>query len=299
MFAHLVRTFRLVIVLLVALAVGALYTPTLDAAITTLSGAIAGARAPEDLSKVGATMEAAGVWYSLFYTAGRPGAATAPSPGLAGAALTSYAGQVPFTNPTAGQNSYIFRFDCTGSVAGKCRVIDRLWHNSGIVVTTTTAQTVNSATLPARDANGTTDGAGVMAALEVSTATTNGSAITNTTISYTDQAGNAGNTATIASFPATAVAGTFVPFQLAAGDTGIRSIQSITLGTSYVAGTVHLVMYRDLVEDATSIANVSPGRNAIEAGFVRLFDNTVPMLIWLPTATTAITINGRIIYTQG
>lgn len=299
MFAHTFRTIRLLIVLLVALFVGALYTPALDAAITTLSGAIAGARAPEDLSKVGATMEASGVWHSLFYVAGRPGAAAAPTPGLAGAALTSYAGQIPFTNPTAGQNSYIFRFDCTGSVAGKCRVIDRLWHNSGITVTTTTAQTVNSVTLPARDANGATNGDGVMAAIEVSAATTNAGAVTNTTISYTDQSGNAGATGTIASFPATAAAGTFVPFQLAAGDTGIRSIQSITLGTSYVTGTIHLVLYRDLVEDSTLIANVSPGRNAIEAGFVRLFDNTVPSLIWLPTATTAITINGRIIFTQG
>lgn len=293
------KTARLTLVLLVALAIGSLFTPAPEAAIPTLSGAIAGARAPEDLSKVGATMEAAGVWHSLFYTAGRPGAAVAPTPGLAGAALTSYAGQIPFTNPSVGQNTYVFRFDCTGSVAGKCRVIDRLWHNSGIAVATTTAQTINSGTLPARDANGATNGDGVMAAIEVSTATTNASAITNTTISYTDQSGNAGNTGTIASFPATAVAGTFVPFQLAAGDTGIRSIQSITLGTSYGGGTIHLVMYRDLVEDSTSIANVSPGRNAVEVVFVRLFDNSVPMLIWLPTATTAITINGRLVYTQG
>ena len=269
------------------------------AAITTLSAAIAGARAPEDLLKVGGTMEAAGVWHSLAYVAGRPGAATAPSPGLAGAALTSYAGQIPFTNPTGGANSYVFRFDCTGSLAGKCKLIDRLWHNSGITVTTTTAQTVNSATWPARDKNGTTDGAGVMVAIEVSTATTNGSAIANTTLSYTDQDGNTGNTATIASFPATAAAGTFVPFLLAAGDTGVRSIQSVTLGTSYGGGTIHLVAYRDLTEDTTAIANVSIGRDAITSGFTRLFDNTVPFLLWLPTATTAITINGRLIVTQG
>lgn len=295
----MIRRALLTLAILAAVAAGSLFTPTTHAAITSLSAALAGVKPGEDLQKVGATMEAAGVWHSLFYTAGRPGAAAAPSPGLSGAALTSYAGQIPFTNPTGGQNTHVFRFDCTGSGAGKCRLLDRLLHNSGIVVTTTTAQTLNTVTLPARDANGATDGAGVMAALEVSTATTNGSAVTNTTISYTDQDGNTGNTGTIASFPATAAAGTFVPFQLAAGDSGIRSVQSITLGTSYGGGAIHLVLYRDLTEDVTTIANVSIGRDAITSGFPRLYDNSVLFLTWLPTATTAITISGRVIVTQG
>jgi len=37
-----------------------------------------------------------------------------------------------------------------------------------------------------------------------------------------------------------------MPFQLAAGDTGIRSIQTLTLGTSYVTGSLSLVLYRVL-----------------------------------------------------
>jgi hypothetical protein len=206
-------------------------------AITTRDGVLAGSRPPEDFLKVGTTMEAVGVQHSFFYTTGRPGAATAPSPGIAGAALTTYAGQIPFTNPVSG-NTYIARLQASASVAGSLILYDRLWHNSGIAVTTTTSQTVNSATWPARDANAATNGAGILVGIEVSTATTNAGAVTNTTMSYTDQDGNSGATATISSFPATAVAGTFVPFQLAAGDTGVRSIQSITLGTSYGAGAI-------------------------------------------------------------
>lgn len=266
--------------------------------ITTVDGALAGMRPPEDFLKVGATMEAAGVFYSPFYVSGRPGAAAAPAPGLNGAALTTYAGQIPFTNPGAG-NSYLARLEASATVAGKLLLCDRLWHNSGYTVTTTTAQNTTHPGLPARDANGATNGDGVMLGIEVSTATTNGSAVTNMTASYTDQSGNAGATATVASFPATATVGTFVPFQLAAGDTGVRSVQSLTLGTSLVAGAVHLVQYRILAALNIPVANVGAAVDALTGGFVRLYDNTVPFLLWLPSATTAVTVSGQMIVTQG
>lgn len=267
-------------------------------AITTVDGALAGMKPPEDFLKVGATMEAAGVFYSPFYVTGRPGAATAPSPGLNGAALTTYAGQIPFTNPGAG-NSYLARLEASASVAGKLLLCDRLWHNSGYTVTTTTAQNTTHPGLPARDANGATSGDGVMLGIEVSTATTNAGAITNMTASYTDQGGTAGATATIASFPITATLGTFIPFNLAAGDTGVRSVQSLTLGTSLVTGVVHLVQYRILASVSCPVANVGFAVDALTAGFPRLYDNTVPFLLWLPSATTAVTIAGQMIVTQG
>lgn len=267
-------------------------------AITTVDGVLAGMLPPEDFLKVGATMEAIGVHHSFFYTSGRPGAATAPSPGTAGAALTTYAGQIPFTDPPSG-NTYLARLAASCSVAGTLLLVDRLWHNSGVVVTTTTAQTINSATFPARDSNGSTNGAGVLVGIEVSTATTNVGAVTNTTMSYTDSDGNSGATATIASFPATAVAGTFVPFLLAAGDVGVQSIQSVTLGTSYGGGAIHLVAYRILARLELPVANAGSSIDALTGGFVRLYNDTVPFLLWLPTATTAATLSGQVIYTQG
>lgn len=267
-------------------------------AITTMDGAIAGARSPDNFIKVGATMEAAGVLHSYFYTSGSPGAAVAPTPGLAGAALTTYLGQLPWGNPTGGSETRLMRLSCTANTNGTLFLVDRLWHNSGLVVTTTTAQTVNSVAFPARDEYGTTDGEDIMIGIEVSTATTNASAVTNTTMSYTNAAGTAGKTATITSFPATAVAGTFVPFQLAAGDEGVRSVQSVTLGTSYGAGTIHLVAYR-ILSQVPVIANTGNFVDIISSGAVKLYDNTVPQLLWLPSATTATTIQGQFIVTQG
>lgn len=278
-------------------------------AITTLDQATASALPPQEILKAGATMEAAGVWHSLFYSAGRPGAAVAPSPGLAGAALTTYAGQIPFTNPASG-NTNMLKFSASASATGSLLLLDRLWHNSGFTVTTTTAQTVTSAAWPARcvPSSGSTpdtNGGGIMVGIEVSAATTNAGAVTNMTLSYTNQAGTAGQTATIPStvpgggFPATAAAGTFVPFQLAAGDTGVRAIASLTLGTSLVTGTVHLVAYRKLAQLSITTANVSQALDFLTSGAVRLYDNSVPFLVWIPTATTATTVAGDLIYTQG
>jgi hypothetical protein len=268
-------------------------------AITTLDGALAGMLPAYPFLKIGGTMEAAGVMHSLAYATGLPGAMAAPSSGLAGAAITSRAGLYSVPAPAGANLSYLAALSAAASVAGQLIIVDRLWDNSGFTVTTTTAQTVTSATWPARDRDGATDGVGVMLGIEVSTATTNAGAITNMTASYTDSGGTAGNTATVASFPITAAAGTFVPFQLAAGDVGVRAVASLTLGTSLVTGTVHLVAYRELARISMPVANVGANFDAIATGFARLYDNTTLSLLWLPTATTATTVSGNIVFSQG
>jgi hypothetical protein len=272
-------------------------------AITTLDGVIAGMLPPYDYLKVGGTMEAAGILSSHLLSTGAPGAAAAPTPGLTGAVLTTYAGQIPFVNPNSG-NTYLSRLSCASTGSGVLMLLDRLWHNSGFTMTTTTAETITSATLPARcvPASGSTpdtNGGGIMAALEVYTATGNGSPITNTTLSYTNQAGTASQTATMASFPATAAVGTFVPFQLAAGDTGIRAVASLTKGTSYVSGTMGVVLYRKIAQVEVPTANMGNAIDALTSGFPRLYDNSVPFLVWMPTSTTAVNIMGTVNFAQG
>ena len=244
---------------------------------------------PEDISKDPFTGEAAGLYHSTLYVAGRPGAGVAPSPGLAGLALTSYAGQVSFPAPASGKNVYLAGLDfLAGSSVSGAFLADRLWHNSGIVVTTTTGQTINSAAWPARDMDGTINGRGIIIAIEVSTATTNAGAITNTTLSYTNSLGVAGRTATMASFPATAVAGTLIPFSLQAGDVGVQSIQSITLGTSYAAGAIHLVAMRRISPLVGRPNTNVPNRyGPLEVGLVRCFDNTVPWPVYILSGTAA------------
>ena len=267
-------------------------------AITTLDGVIAGMLPSWSFDKTSGTLEAIGVLYSPVYVAGNPGAMAAPASGLSGAAITSRAGLVTVPTPGAG-NSYLAGYNVNASVAGSAWLIDRLWDNSGLVVTTPTAQTITSAAWPARDADGAVDGRRVMVGIEVRTATTNAGAIANMTFSYTNSLGVAGKTGTIPSFPATAAIGTFVVGYLAAGDEGVQSIQSWTLGTSLVAGAVHLVAFRRIARAAIVTANLSTERDAIGTKFPRLYDGTCLHPLWLPTATTAVTINSDIAVSQG
>lgn len=269
-------------------------------AITTLDGLIEGFQQPYTIFKSGATMEAAGVPHSLFYSAGIPGAGSAPSPGIDGEALTSVTGQIPYVNPTGGELGYLARFIGGATGSGQVWLCDRLWQNSGITATQTTSQAISSVTLPARDRNGSTNGEDVLFALEVSTPTTNGSAITNTTLSYVNSDNTGGTrTATIPSFPATAAVGTFVPFALQAGDKGIRSISALTLGTSYGTGVIHLVGFRVIARIGWIGTNGSRDLDPISGGLPRLYDNTCPFLVIVPSATTAVSFYGQVTYAHG
>ena len=249
--------------------------------------------------KTTGTMEAIGVWHSLFYTAGQPAAAAAPSPGLGGAALTTYAGQLPWVDPAGGSESRLAKLAANCSLAGTLLLCDRLWHNSGLTVTTTTAQTCDSVAWPARDKDGAVTGEDVLIGIEVSTNTTNAGAVSNMTISYDDTAGNAATGTTAYNFPATALAGTFVPFNLASGDTGVKQLNSVTLGTSLGAGAVHMVAYRVLDQVEVMGAGLGGNHDAIATGFPQLWDGTVPFLIWIPSATTSAFVSGSMGVTQG
>ncbi len=254
---------------------------------------------PQALLKASFTGQAAGGFHSSLYLAGLPGASVAPTPGLTGAALTSYAGQIPAPAAVSGKGIYLAGAKFNGAAnVGSIFIYDRLWHNSSIVSATTTGQTITTGAMPARDSNGAVTGVGVQAFLEVSTATTNASPITNTTLTYTDSAGNAGNTATLASFPANAVAGTIAPFSLAAGDVGIQSATTLTLGTSYGTGVIHLVLARLLAVIPISNANVGAQADVIQLGMPRIYDNSVPWMVYHLSGTAGGSVSGQLLYAQ-
>lgn len=266
-------------------------------AITTLDGALAGMTPPQYYAKGVTGTLVAGRPININYLAGVPGAMVAPSPGVAGTALTSYAGQIPI--PAASNNTYLARFSGTSSAQGGILMLcDRLWHNSGLVVTTTTAQTVNSAAWPARDINASTNGVGVYIGLEISSATGAGAATPS--ISYTDESGNAGNTGSMqVTYAASSATGTFYPFTLAAGDTGVRSIQSCTLGVSMTSGSISLVAYRPLATIELPAGGIPYAIDALTSGMPRLYDNTVPFILYIPQTTTTTLTTGTVVYTQG
>jgi hypothetical protein len=239
----------------------------------------------------------AGRPHSLFYLAGIPGAAVAPTPGIGGAVLTSYAGQLPFVNPVVG-NTYLARLQAQAAQAGTLMLLDRLWHNSGITITSTAEQVFTGAVdIPARDANGAAHGDQVFAAVEVSGAT--GAGTPTLTFKYTNQDGTAGKTATnVVPTVASSIAGTFYPIGLAAGDKGIRRAQSLQLSATWTSGTIHVVLYR-VIARLELLAQIPNALDPITSGFPRLYDNSVPFLVFIPNTTTTSNICGNVVFTQG
>lgn len=271
-------------------------------AITTLDGAIAGMQAPQPFMKVGITMAAAAAQraYTPWYANGNPGASVANAAGVNGDAVTpadgtAVQGRILRTNPVSG-NAYIGRLAVSATVAGTLWLIDRLWHNSGLTVTSTAAQAITPASLPPRSGDGTSNGANVMAAIEWSA--TGGAGTPTVTLTYTDQDGNTGATGTFTGVASPPV-GTFEIFTLAAGDTGIRAPTSFIQSATRTSGTMHLVLFRVLAQVEVTAANIGNAIDALTGGLPRIYDDSVLQLVWFPTATTATTITGQYIETQG
>lgn len=257
---------------------------------------------PAVFMKSGTAADTIGYWYCTSKDAGFPGAWSPGTPGINGRVTDGTTsgdfGSIPIKNPATGSN-YLTELTMGASVNHSHMFFDVLWVNSGIAVTTTTAQSITTPTLPARDVNGTTNGEGCMIAMLTTTANTNAAVISNSTVSYTNSDGTSGRTATLTAIagsqiPATPVVGTIVWFNLQAGDRGVRSIESITLGTSLGAGAVSLMICRDLANIGTSLVNVQFTRKLSEPG-VRLYNGTCMLHCVLASATTATFFNGEVV----
>ena len=250
------------------------------------------------LFKVGTAPEAAGQYYCFAKDTGAPGAWSPGTPGINGrntnGTTAADLGCITVGNPASGA-WYVRDFNIAASQVGQFILADVLWVNTGLVVTTTTAQAITQPTLPLRDNLGTSNGFGVGAGILVTTATTNAAVINNITLQYTNSNGVAGRTGIITSFPATAVAGTFVPFQLAVGDVGIRSIQSITLGTTLTAGAISLIAFNFLGTCPVTIANV--GSIAFQKQLDLRIENGHCLLpFWLASNTVGTNLTGTVYF---
>lgn len=251
--------------------------------------------------KTSTATDVAGCWYCTSKDAGYPGAWAVGTPGVNGRVTdgTTAAdyGCIPIPNAATGGN-YLTALEMASSVNHTNDFFDCLWVNSGLVVTTTTSQAITTPTLPARDVNGTTNGEGCTIALLITAASTLAAAGANLTVSYTNSKGVAGRTATLSAIagsqvPATPVIGTIVWFQLAAGDTGVQSIQSITLGTSMLTGSISLMICRDISTIGTAVVNVSTPKLIGSPG-IRLYNGTCLLHNILCSATTATFFSGSL-----
>ena len=188
----------------------------------------------------------------------------------------------------------------TGGAAGvACIMADLLNHSGGLSGIVTTAQTTN---LPTAALTRETSGEGVMAGLIIYTAV--GTTATTVTISYTNQAGTSGQISTATQIGATNynAAGTLIPIPRAAGDTGVRSVESVTLAaTTGTAGNFGVCLFKPLQMLALNDVMSAMPLDAVSSGGIigSLCEvNPDACLTVMTIANAAQVVNGAIILAE-
>jgi hypothetical protein len=194
---------------------------------------------------------------------------------------TAVSGYLPIVNASTG-NNYLTNvsWGITGTLdAQRLVLFDVLWRCQ-VSLSGIATSTINSSTWPARDVNGTTNGEGVYILLTSNTSSsswTQGSA--DPTISYTNSAGVAGRTGVLptkeGSTTVTLTSWQAKLFGLQGGDTGVRSVQSITMNSALATGSFNLIMAVRPLCVVTVGAQCSNTLTLSELGKVPLYNNTV------------------------
>lgn len=226
-----------------------------------------------DFNKItGAAAYAAGRWYETFSLNGFPPATTFPGTALTWVTCTDASGDgtTRFGIPHGGNVSALIKHLATMAawstaatgVPAVLKLVDLQGYWPGINMNVATAQT-----LLGTPAHRYTDGAGCRLAL-VARATT-GATAHNLSISYTNSGGTSGKTmpVTVACTASAIVphivhsgtaANNYGPeLPLASGDTGVKSVQTVTLSAaSGTASTAALLLYRPIAQIPLSIASL-------------------------------------------
>lgn len=254
-----------------------------------------------------ATVGVAGTWYSMWQFTGHPSGG-----GYAGTALNAVActdattGAIPHGGNVSPSTKHLISMGLMSAAAtavpGLVILLDRLLYYPGINPVVTTSQAlVNSVTLPRY-----TTGAGVRAWLEVTTAFTTGTGVfTFGASGYTNQAGTTGrqhgvtvNTAAssaLARIPHSGQAANnnwnpYLPLQ--AGDTGVRSVQSVQFTAAHAAGGAALVLGYELARLPLPAVNVYSERDFVFqlANLARIYDGAcLQLMVYEPGALVAST----------
>jgi hypothetical protein len=155
------------------------------------------------------------------------------------------------------------RINTSSFGAGGIILVDLLNVNGGLNSTLgTTAITTAALTRH-------TSGEGVMAGIVIYT--TLGTTATTITISYTNSSGVGSRTSTATSFGGTGFreAGILIPIPLQAGDTGVQSIESVTVaGTTGTAGNFGVCLFKPLAMISLESATGAMPLDAVSTGCI-------------------------------
>lgn len=225
------------------------------------------------VSGLGSSSWVAGFEYSLWQYDGIPSHGDVPPTTYHNPDETTPGGLLQ-ANPAAGFQRWLTALCATGNVGGRIVLYDRLLAISGLSGTVTTAQNINGgspATLSRhyQDPNGLADDG---TELLVEIYTTIGVTGTTITADYTNSSGGSATTQA-AAIGATGFreAQRCIRLPLAAGDTGVRDVTSVTLAASTgTAGNFGLVVARRLLEIEIGAGGVPELWSGVDGSFIEI-----------------------------
>lgn len=214
---------------------------------------------------------AAQTFYSMWTLGGWPVAGSTPASGSGAVPTDATAGALPFTNPSGGELSYLARLAVSQSsgLGGALLVLyDRLVHTSGLSGATTGAQTVNTTAITRPSAAGDD----VAAFVEIYSQIGGTSRALTVTYTNTTPTGSRTGTCNIGGTN-NRDAGTMIPINLAAGDTGVKSVQSVSIATTTgAAGDFGITLLRRIATVSLQWRR-SPVLDAWHLGLPRIYDD--------------------------
>lgn len=262
---------------------------TMDQMIAAMTGAqSSNPTVPQrfGLLKVQAFTTIAGGWLSHWLSTGTP---TAPTAGPGAWAIPTQAtlGGLPFTAPAGSHTMYLARLAFSWFSLGNTILYDRVGHMSGLSGTSVAVQDVLSTTLP----SGRCSALGIGVEWFVEVYTTLGVTTRTLTVNYTDDAG--GSSTTTVTIPASMPQGRMLPILPAAGDKGIKTIESVQLsGSTGTAGNFGITAARKLTVMFTPYVGGGDARGPMELNLPSIHSDTC---FWMVGNTNAAAANGNLI----
>ena len=269
-------------------------------AITTMDGLVSALATAQDqqLFFPSAT-NVAGGWILLNQAVTSSfGILAAPTAyGSGGNTYTQTAGTAGYPKWSAGSgtNTYVGRWGSAFATAGTIHLYDMYWACSGLSGALNTAQSiVGFSGMPTRNSNG------IGAEIWIGCSSAIGATAHNVTVQYTNQAGTSGrntvSTAGIVSMPANRM----YQVSLQSGDTGVQSIQSLTLSASSgTAGNLWIMVMSRVASISAPVANISNVSDFASLGLPKIYDESCLMFVHQATTTSSGIVMGQLDIIQG
>lgn len=249
-------------------------------AITNLDGWIAAAKQTATITKTASVTAVALMATQVVQAAGNPGAGVLAGTNTAnGLVPTDATAGFPLIDAFGGSNGYISSVQFANTVPCRIKLYDCLFKAGAYAfnaATALTAQPSYSGRVP-----GGTDYSGTELWIEAVTAFTGNQSIV---VTYTNQAGVAGKTTGVIATGVAPIVARMLQLPLAAGDTGIQKIESVTSTVSTV-GTFNVLVMRRLWMGRVMVANGGDVHDFIRLGMPEIFATSALKIMVIPDGT--------------